>query len=82
VRAFFLLALHLTFILNSASAQQPSAPSAADQRSARDTQIQERDQLWLQAQTLQSEGRVEEAIAVGERVLEIERKVYGDAHKK
>ena len=82
MRAFFLFALHLTFILNIASAQQPSAPSAVDQKSSRDAQIRERDQLWLQAQTLQSEGRVEDAIAVGERVLAIERKVYGDTHEE
>lgn len=82
MRAFFKFALHLTFILNIASAQQPSAPPAADQKSARDTQIQDRDQLWLQAQTLQSEGKKKEAIAVGERGLAIKRKAYGDSHEK
>lgn len=47
MKAFFLFALHLTFIQNIASAQQPSAPYAASQKSTLDTQIQERDQLWL-----------------------------------
>jgi tetratricopeptide (TPR) repeat protein len=49
-------------------------PTPAD--AARRAEVQERDRLWQQAQQLRDAGKTAEAIAAGEAMLAIERKLY------
>ena len=67
-----------TPIFSQDSAAPAPSPSAADT----ETKLRARDELWQQAQALQSAGKAAEAITAGERVLTLERELYGNTHEE
>ncbi len=74
----FILALTLLAIRGGSLviAQDDRAKLESTADPMKEQRLRERDELWQQAQTLQSEGKLAEAIAVGERVLAIERELF------
>ena len=65
-----------TPIFSQDSAAPAPSASAADTQ----TKLRARDEVWQQAQALQSAGKAAEAITAGERVLALERELYGNTH--
>jgi CHAT domain-containing protein/tetratricopeptide (TPR) repeat protein len=59
-------------------------PACADEPdvSRRKERIAERDRLWREAEKLRAEGKLKEAAARGEKMVAIDREVFGNAHRE
>ncbi|WP_013630017.1 CHAT domain-containing protein [Rubinisphaera brasiliensis] len=64
------------------NAQQEATRGQTATDELREARLAERDKLWAQAQQLASDGKVEAVIAAGEKVLSLERTLFGDTHEE
>jgi tetratricopeptide (TPR) repeat protein len=68
-------AVCLCFAVAADSAEEPKTPMPAEERQAR---LKERDRLSDEVKKLKAEGKLDEAQAAAEKMLAIEREVFGD----
>ena len=62
--------------------QSADPPSESEQLTAQQQEkLKQRDRYIEQIKTLRDEGKIEQAIATAEKMLAIEREVYGDVHE-
>ena len=70
------LAVLVTALADGPRAAGPPAKPGAEQAE----KLKERDRLQTQAQQLFQAGKVAEAVALGQKVLALERRLFGDVH--
>jgi WD40 repeat protein/Flp pilus assembly protein TadD len=70
--------LVFSLITSSPQAQPQPAPLTPEQQ----TRLKERNQLFAEAQKLRGEGKVADAVAAAQKMLDIERDVLGGDHKE
>jgi CHAT domain-containing protein/tetratricopeptide (TPR) repeat protein len=73
-----LVAICLAAWLTAAAGAQPPKPAPLTKE--QQVKLQDRDRLQKKAEQLQGEGKLPEAIAAAEKMLAIEREVFGNVH--
>jgi CHAT domain-containing protein/Tfp pilus assembly protein PilF len=68
------------WLVAEAAGAEPPAPKPAPLTKEQQEKLKERDQFAMEAQKLRSEGKLTEAVAAAEKMLAIEREVFGDVH--
>jgi tetratricopeptide (TPR) repeat protein len=79
VKRFLILCLAGWLVAGVADAQAPEAKPAPLTKEQQE-KLKERDQYDKEARKLQAEGKLPEAVAAAEKMLAIERQVFGDLH--
>src|SRR6266478_8814972 len=67
------------FLVSAAGAQQ-SVPMNAPLTKDQQEKVKERNQLWQEAQKLRADGKLAEATSAAEKMLAIQREVFGNVH--
>ena len=65
----------------TAIAQQDDSGEAEDLSTRKKEQLEERNRLSRESTRLASAGKLDEALAVAQRALTLERKMFGDIHE-
>jgi tetratricopeptide (TPR) repeat protein len=68
------------WLLTGATRAQPPEPKPATLTKEQQDKLKERDQFLMEAKKLQAEGKLTEAVAAAEKMLAIERELYGKVH--
>ena len=66
----------------AAAGAEPPEPKPAPLSKEQQDKLKERDRLDTEARKLRSEGKLPEAIAAAEKMLALERQLFGDVHPK
>ena len=72
------LGLVLCLAIAAGTARAGEPPSPGTQPTDRQQRLAERDRLWEQTRKLQGAGRLSEAVAAAEKMLAIERQIFGN----
>ena len=71
-----LMALVLAAAATAQPGPTPPKPLTAEQKE----KLPERNRLYAEMQKLQADGKIDAAVAAAEKMLAVERNVFGDAH--
>ncbi len=77
LKRFFVLCLAGWLAAGAARAQQPETATPPLPRQLQE-KLKERDRFWKEAKQLKMEGKLTEAVAPAEKMLAIDREVFGN----
>jgi CHAT domain-containing protein len=60
--------------------EAPESPPAGEDAAIAPQRLAERERRWHEAQSLHAEGKLAEAIAIGEKLLRLEEELFGNVH--